>query len=500
MLLIGWSKKVVSIEEPINLPGQFHARLSKGVMDPLTINCLVIDDKKEAVIFMSGDFMSVHGGLVGEIREKIKAVRNDIPVETLIFNATHTHCSPCHYKEDILMEALPEGMEAYPCTEYRAYLVTAAAETVIEAFDNRKQGAIAYGYGYAVVSHNRRVTYYDDTSLRTDNKSVALVPHDGHAKMYGNTNDDKFSGYEGGADHFVNLLYTFDMEGALTGAIINVPCPSQISESQYMMTADFWNEVRNTLREKYGDIGIVSQCAAAGDLSPRILHYRAAERRRFNLKYGEDVGTGECIRADISERICAAFAEVLSWARKDLITEAEIKHSVKQIFLEERLITEKEHAYAKAEMERLNAMGFVHTEDEQADFKENSKLITFRSRVKNILTRYESQKIRKEAEAELHVVKIGDIAFATNPYELFIDFQHQIQARSPFTQTFIIQLVGDPDVYKDGDPGFPGYLATEQAVNNRGYSATMYCNRISPKGGSQLVEETLKELKALYES
>ena len=93
---------------------------------------------------------------------------------------------------------------------------------------------------------------------------------------------------------------------------------------------------------------------------------------------------------------------------------------------------------------------------------------------------------------ELHVVKVGDIAFATNPFELYIDYQHRIQARSPFTQTFIVQLVGQPAGYK------AGYLATERAVANRGYSAIMYCNQVSWKGGDQLVEETLQELKALY--
>ena len=496
MLKIGWSKRDVSTLEPVNLPGQFHARISQGVMDPIMLNCLVIDDGKDTVIFMSGDFVSVGYGLIDEIRERLSALRSDIPAEKIIFNATHTHCSPCHYKVDILMEALPESMEAYPSIEYRKFLVEAAAQTVIEAYDDRKPGALAYGYGYAVVSHSRRVTYRDDVSLRAGYQSVSHVPQDGHARMYGNTNDDMFLGYEGGADHYVNLLYTFDTEGVLTGAVINVPCPSQNSEMEYVQTADFWNEVRNTLRAKYGDIGIVSQCAAAGDLSPRTLHYRAAENRRYALKYGMDTGTGfkreMCNRADISARICEAFEEVLEWARKDMITEAEVKHTVKNIQLEQRLITEEEYEYAKREKERLDALEFVHTGDEQADFKNNSKLVTSRSRVTGIVTRYESQRIRKDCDMELHVVKVGDIAFATNPFELYIDYQHRIQARSPFTQTFIVQLVGQPAGYK------AGYLATERAVANRGYSAIMYCNQVSWKGGDQLVEETLQELKALY--
>ena len=114
------------------------------------------------------------------------------------------------------------------------------------------------------------------------------------------------------------------------------------------------------------------------------------------------------------------------------------------------------------------------------------------NRYQNIINRYEAQQKNPTSDMELHVIKIGDIAFATNPYELYIDFQHQIQARSPFTQTFIVQLVDQPA----GNPG--GYLATERGMANLGYSANIYSNTISPEGGHTLVEETLKELKKIY--
>ena len=90
----------------------------------------------------------------------------------------------------------------------------------------------------------------------------------------------------------------------------------------------------------------------------------------------------------------------------------------------------------------------------------------------------------------IHAVRLGNIAFATNRFELFMDYQHRIQARSPFEQTFIVQLVTDPW-------GAGSYLATEKAVRNKGYSASPYCNLVSPKGGRELVEETLKILEEM---
>ncbi|NLX69884.1 MAG: hypothetical protein GX024_03135 [Clostridiales bacterium] len=71
-------------------------------------------------------------------------------------------------------------------------------------------------------------------------------------------------------------------------------------------------------------------------------------------------------------------------------------------------------------------------------------------------------------------------------------FFNHIQARSPFVQTFIIQLAGIA-----GDGG-GSYLATERAVAGKGYSACMFCNLVSPEGGQELVDETVKTLKEIF--
>ena len=58
---------------------------------------------------------------------------------------------------------------------------------------------------------------------------------------------------------------------------------------------------------------------------------------------------------------------------------------------------------------------------------------------------------------ELHVLRLGDVAIATNPFQLFLDYGVQIQARSPAVQTFLIQLAatGEQHAY---------YLPTPRAV------------------------------------
>ena len=330
--------------------------------------------------------------------------------------------------------------------------------------------------------------------------------------MYGNTNDPMFSHYEAGTDSFINLLYTFDMAGKLTGAVVNVPCPAQTNEHAWVLHAGFWNPVREKIRAKYGDIGIIGQCGAGGDLSPRQLHYKAAELRRYQLKYPEKYANLranplpypnqaeadkrresdllDMLRAeDIAGRIAAAFDEVLEWAQRDKQSAPELHHEVRKVKLERRMFPEEIYKAESANYEKLMAEDWKHTGDKWADFKENSILASARARCLKVKETYENQATAdKEVEVTVHAAGIGQAAFVSNPFELFIDYMHRIQARSPFVQTFIVQLTADK-------AGVCSYLATERAIANRGYSASPYCNVVSAKGGQQLVEATLDMLE-----
>jgi len=498
---IGWASRDISVDKPVSVPGQAHVRLNEGIIDPIYATALVLENDGDCVIFGAMDGEEIRPELVNDLRAKLTAERPDIPANKVSLNVTHAHTGASHFLGNDEYEAgdLPEDKmpidryDIFPSDDYRAFLVKQLFDAISEAWDGRKEGGMAYGYGYAVVAHSRRVLYFDDVSLRgkvdpTDSYSGV----NGHGVMYGNTNDDKFDGYEAGADHFINIMYTFDTDGKLTGAVVNVPCPSQNSEGEWGLTASFWNETRNLIRQKYGNIFILPQCAAGGDLAPRILHYKQAQDRRFMLKYGMvNDGHEMAARMDIAERIASAFDEILAWAKKDIQTDVKVIHKVHTIHMEPRAITDKEYEDAKIGLAASRKQPFITTEDAKHDLVFNSTIINNRKRFLNVISRYEQQATLKEIPMELHTVRVGDIAFATNNFELYMDFQHRIQARSPFAQTFIIQLCGDPDQRNS-------YLCTERANANRGYSAITYSCKVSPKGGQQLVEETLKDLKELY--
>jgi hypothetical protein len=87
---------------------------------------------------------------------------------------------------------------------------------------------------------------------------------------------------------------------------------------------------------------------------------------------------------------------------------------------------------------------------------------------------------------EIHVLRLGDVAMASNPFELYLDYATRIKARSPAVLSMTIQLAGQDC----------GYLPTARAVQGGGYSAENYL--VGPEGGQVLVEETVRQIQALF--
>jgi hypothetical protein len=108
----------------------------------------------------------------------------------------------------------------------------------------------------------------------------------------------------------------------------------------------------------------------------------------------------------------------------------------------------------------------------------------------NIVQRYEQQAANPLHETECHVVRMGDVVFATNPFELFVDYGTRMRARSKALQTFLVQLA-------DGS-GNGFYLPTARAFAGGHYSALIKSNWVGPEGGQVLVDETVSAINTLF--
>lgn len=452
---IGWAQASITPKEPVMLSGQFYVRISRGVMDPVTATVLALESGTEQGLLISCDVVNVGKNVLDMTRKKVASALPDLEVSRIIMNAIHTHSAPVMGEN----QYPPQKPPVMTPTAYVEFMTDQITKAAVKAWKARRPAGVSRAFGHAVVGHNRRAWY-----------------RDGHAEMYGKTNREDFYGMEGCEDHSVDMLFTWDGKKNLTGMIINLACPSQVSEHSTEITADYWHEVRVALRKKYGKkLFVLPQCSAAGDQSPHFLLYGREEEEMRKLR-----GTSE--REEIGYKIAQAVQYAFPVAKKTIRAGLPFRHVVKEIQLTPRKITEKELENAQKYCAEFKQKTAEQQKHEEGKFK----------RQERVLERYKGQDGQKRVRMELHVLRIGETAMATNPFELYLDYGLRMKARSKAAQTFIVQLAGAGEV--------GGYLPTERAVQAGSYGAEPFSNQVGPEGGQELVEETLGVIGALWKN
>ena len=455
-LWIGAAEADITPDRPISLSGQFHQRISTNIESRCTASVLALESREngnplDCAILVSVDVVSLRNIQEG-FRRHVAARLPGFDTAKIFLAATHTHTGPTLDQENF-----SDYGDAMQPKEYLPFLYDRLAEAVVKAWEGRKPGAVAWGLGHAVVGANRRVTYADGTSV-----------------MYGKTNRPEFRGLEGWEDHAVDVLCFLDARRTLIAVSLTVPCPAQTVESLYQVSADYWHHVREALRAKHGaGLVVLGFCGPAGDQVPRPMLRNAAEARMERLR-------NLSRKQELGRRIAAAFEETWEVIRNDIRSDVPFCHRVERFDVPGRKLTEQEFAEAKKGYE------------EYAKRDEKEPSVYSRKRwYKRTLDRYEAQqKAEPSGSIELHVLRVGDVAIATNPFELFTDYAMQIQGRSPAGQTVLIQLASPV--------GTSSYLPSERAVRGGGYSAVPQSSPIGPEGGQVLVERTLGAIGQLF--
>lgn len=460
-LKIGVAQADITPERPVALTGGRTAPISQGVNSPVTANVLALESLEagkpvDSAIIVSCDVCVIRPGIQAQFRERIAPALPGFDTSKLFLAATHTHKGPA-----LLQDAYDNYAGAMEPQEYVPFMFERMAQAVVRAWESRKSGSFAWGLGHAVVAQNRRATYAN-----------------GSAQMYGNTNQPEFRGLEGYEDHAVDCLFFLGADRKPVAVAITVPCPAQTDERGpcgRRVSADFWHDVREGLRKVHGEqLVVLGFVGPAGDQSPHLMIRHKAETRMQELR-------GLSRTQEMGRRIVNAVKDTWEVVQDDVQTDLPFVHRVEYFELPEQTVTEAEFTEAKTQYDQLAAKETLTG----ADYWNKR----WHGRV---VDRYEEQQRGPTVNAiEMHVLRLGDVAIATNPFELYTDYGIQIQARSPAAQTILIQLASPV--------GFAGYLATPRALAGKGYSAIPQSCRVGPEGGQILVERTLQGLRGLFQ-
>jgi hypothetical protein len=174
--------------------------------------------------------------------------------------------------------------------------------------------------------------------------------------------------------------------------------------------------------------------------------------------------------------VADAVDHVFRAAQSDILFDIPFRHHVETLELPLRPISQNDFNAAQE---------YVKLNEQRTDAPAR---LFFEKEVIQRYLRQESANPPISYPMELHILRIGDVAMATNPFELFLDYGLRIKARSYALQTFIIQLACDCAMY----------LPTERAVKARGYGAEVLVSKVGPEGGQVLVNRTIELINGMW--
>ncbi len=470
-LSFGWAHESIVPAQPVAIAGQYNTRITAEVLDPITVTALAIETKDDQgvidqAVWVSCDMVAIRGKTTEGVRRKVAKTLPDFDVKKIILSATHTHTAPALTDTDETDLHPYEfcGSWAYRIPadqqniirplEYMEFLEQQIAAVVVRAWQSRQPGEFSFALGHASVARNRRAVFFDGTT-----------------RMYGDTKDPQFSHLEGTTDDSVDALF-FWRDSQLVGLALTVYCPSQQTEGLTALSADFWHDTRKLLKEQYSpDLFVLGLNGASGDQSPHVQIDKVSELRMLERRKSTS-------RQETAQRIVHAVHDVSEVARGAMRSDVTFQHHVENIPLPVWKVSEERFQQSTE---------IVEAGKDKLDQLSSPDYINWRVN-RTMLARYSLHQTDPFYRPEIHALRLNDLALATNPFELFTDYGLRMKARSPATQTSIVQLTSECGAY----------LPTERAVQGGGYSARIDDGMVGPEGGRVLVEETVRMLQEMW--
>ena len=328
-LKIGWAQESITPDQPVNLFGMFNERISTHIEEPCTATALALEGVDgEQAIWISCDLVNAPLEVIRDVRRAVAARIAGFSADKLLISSTHTHNAP-NFRGDLFPPPPPGAMAP---DAYRDFFIERATDVAVRAWTSRTPGQVTSALGHAVLGWCRRAVYADGTG-----------------QMYGKTQRDDFVKIEGPMDPGIELLFTHDADGDLTGAVVSIACTPQTCMSESFLSADFWGPARRNLRAHFGNgCTVLAVTGAAGDQCPDDLIRRGRSEPRL-------IGLDAC--ATLARRLTQGVIEGYESGRRDMIAAPAFRHTHAVLDLPEYVMTPDQVAYYENVIASLTAGG-----------------------------------------------------------------------------------------------------------------------------------------------
>jgi hypothetical protein len=402
----------------ISMNGYFNPRHAKHVHDELLARCLVLDDGETRLAIAVCDNCLIPREVM-DAAKRIIEERCGLSASHVLISATHTHTAG----------ACVGVFQSEPDLEYAAFLSRRVADGVQRAINNLAPARIAWGSG--------------QVPDQVFNRRWKMKPGTIGADPFGRTNDlvkmnppiesPNLVEPAGPTDPELAIVSVQSPEGRPVALLANYSLHYVGMERGEDISADYFGAFADRIQQLLGAdrldppfVGILAN-GTSGDINN--INFR--QKRPAKEPFAQARAVASAVAAE-AHRVCGGL-QYQDWVRLD-VRQAEMTLGVRlppkeDVARAEKILSETTDEPLKT-YEQVYARETVLMKDWPAETK--------------IL---------------LQTLRIGDLAIAAVPCEVFAEIGLEIKQRSPFPRTFTIELAN----------GYSGYLPTPAQHRLGGY-------------------------------
>lgn len=430
-----------------DLIGGFSPRGATYIHDELHVRCLVLDDGDSKLVFAVIDNVQIPH----EVYDAAKVLVNErtgVPVSNMMMSATHTHSAPS-------LRGTSYNILNQPFDEYQKFVIRRIADGVERALHNLEPARIGWGAG-EVPQHvfNRRWILKNGKTVTSPygDEDIAVMNPGAYVK--------DLLKPAGPVNPKVYFLSVESKEGRPIALLANHWLHYVGGVGKGHISADYFG----VFSERIGQL-----LAPEGENPPFVGILSNGPSGDINNNDYANYGKQKRYERYEKMRVVAEdLAQEVKRVRKT------IKHQdwVKLAAAQEEMTLRYRRPDA-AQVKR--AKGILG--NPKPDSREYNRQAIFARRA------IEAADFPETFDIAPQVFRIGDLGIAALPFEVFTEIGLEIEKRSPFTDTFTIELAN----------GGNGYLPSPRQHELGGYETWLTVNR-AEKGASPKIVNLLMKL------
>lgn len=427
------------------------------VHDELYARCLALDDGTTKLLFVVVDNVSVSRDVFDTAKEMIHAATG-IAREHMLMSSTHTHSATSARGSNPFAAASTApaggkpGAAAAKLDDYQTFLTRRIADGARRALNNLEPARIGWGSGQ-VPQHvfNRRWLMKDGkTTVNPFGGQDLAVMNPGNRpdllKPAGPTNPEVyFLSVQSVSGRPIALLANYWLH--YVGGVGN----GHISADYFGVFCDRVQELLGADRQDPPFVGIMSN-GPCGDVN-NINYGAPPEPRR---KPYEKM---RLVADDVAKEVVRVYRTV---QHRDWV---ELKAAQAELELKMRRPTAEQLQWAEKVLARPATASPVHRHE-----------VTYARRT------LDAKEWPATVSVILQAFRIGELGIAAIPFETFTETGLELKAKSPFRDTFTIELAN----------GAYGYLPTPEQHKLGGYETWLGTNRVETEASTKIVAKVLE--------